>query len=323
MRSPASTRCRGPTCTPSRTTPTWRRTWRRIRPRARWSTSPRCSSSSSRRSRGGSPSICGRGTPLPDPVLALLGPDAGADRTRPQRLALLRACLRAHRQHMIERFGPYLELATIAETLGTPERIAYASDQFIHDLAVWYHLAWLGETVRRTRSAGGAPHRARPRVHAPAQRRELLDAHRRARGAGGAALPRARRARRSRAVGDPVRATRSSRCCSTSRARATRCPAWRCRSTRPTPAARRAPRWHVEEAVRVFTRAFGAPPAGCWPSEGAISAATLELLGRAGGFRWAASSSRGAARQPRAHRPAGGRRPARLQPALPPAPAPA
>ena len=50
-------------------------------------------------------------------------------------------------------------------------------------------------------------------------------------------------------------------------------------------------RWHVEEAVRVHTRAFGAPPAGCWPSEGAISAATLELLGTAGGFRWAASSS--------------------------------
>ena len=51
---------------------------------------------------------------------------------------------------MIERFGPYLELATIAETLATPERVGYASDQLIHDLAVWYHLAWLGETVRRT-----------------------------------------------------------------------------------------------------------------------------------------------------------------------------
>src|SRR2546429_3162581 len=43
---------------------------------------------------------------------------------------------RSQRQQMIERFGPYLELATIAETLGTLERVAYASDQFIHDLAV-------------------------------------------------------------------------------------------------------------------------------------------------------------------------------------------
>src|SRR5438477_3505422 len=87
------------------------------------------------------------GSPLPDPVLALLGPDPVP--TEPAaRLELLRTCLRAQRQQMIERFGPYLELATIAETLATPERVAYASDQFIHDLAVWYHLAWLGESVR-------------------------------------------------------------------------------------------------------------------------------------------------------------------------------
>src|SRR5205807_807863 len=89
------------------------------------------------------------GAPLPDPTLALLGPDP-VPMEPAQRLELLRGCLRAQRKQMIERFGPYLELATIAETLGTPERIAYASDQFIHDLAVWYHLAWLGETVRRT-----------------------------------------------------------------------------------------------------------------------------------------------------------------------------
>ena len=112
-----------------------------------------------------------QGTPLPDPVLALLGPEAvPADPA--QRLSLLRACLRAQRQHLIERFGPYLELATIAETSGTPERIAYASDQFIHDLAVWYHLAWLGETVRRTEPAGRDSDRPRPRFHAgPAPRR--------------------------------------------------------------------------------------------------------------------------------------------------------
>ena len=89
------------------------------------------------------------GASLPDPVLGLLGPDpVPTDPTT--RLDLLRACLRAQRKQMIERFGPYLELATIAETLATLERVTYASDQLIHDLAVWYHLAWLGETVRRT-----------------------------------------------------------------------------------------------------------------------------------------------------------------------------
>src|SRR5262249_11570143 len=47
---------------------------------------------------------------------------------------------------------------------------------------------------------------------------------------------------------------------------------------------------HIEEGVRVFTRAFGVRPLGCWPSEGAISRGTLELLDRAG-FKWAASST--------------------------------
>ncbi|MGA7825824.1 MAG: hypothetical protein WCA14_16685, partial [Steroidobacteraceae bacterium] len=94
------------------------------------------------------------GALLPDPVLALLGPGP-VPVDPPQRLALLRACLRAQRQQMIERFGPYLELVALAETLATPERIAYASDQLIHDLAVWYHLAWLGETVRRADPLAG------------------------------------------------------------------------------------------------------------------------------------------------------------------------
>src|SRR6185369_6183073 len=71
------------------------------------------------------------GNPLPDPVLALLGP-AQIPQAPAERLALTQACLRAQRKQMIERFGPYLELATVAATLATPERIGYASDQLIH-----------------------------------------------------------------------------------------------------------------------------------------------------------------------------------------------
>ena len=73
---------------------------------------------------------------------------------------------------MIERFGPYLELATIAETLATPERVGYASDQLIHDLAVWYHIAWLGETVRRADTRVTAL-TEQGRGFTPQQRREL------------------------------------------------------------------------------------------------------------------------------------------------------
>ncbi len=90
------------------------------------------------------------GAHLPDAVLRLLGPDP-VPSAPAERLDVLKACLRAQRKNLIERFGPFLELATIAETLATLERIPYASDQLIHDLAVWYHLAWMGETRPRDR----------------------------------------------------------------------------------------------------------------------------------------------------------------------------
>jgi alpha-amylase/alpha-mannosidase (GH57 family) len=225
------------------------------------------------------------GAPLPDPVLGLLGSDPLPTESAP-RLALLNACLRAQRKQMIERFGPYLELATIADTLATPERVAYASDQFIHDLAVWYHLAWLGETVRRADPLV-ARLTERGRDFSAAQRRELLalicDLV-------AQVVPRFRRlAERGQCelsvtpYAHPIipllldfRSARDT------------VPDMPLPEHPGYPGGTARAEWHVEEAIRVFTGTFGERPAGCWPAEGAISAATLELLA-AHGFRWAAS----------------------------------
>jgi alpha-amylase/alpha-mannosidase (GH57 family) len=227
------------------------------------------------------------GAPLPDPVLALLGPDP-ISRDPAERLELMRACLRAQRKQMIERFGPYLELATIAETLATPERVAYASNQLIHDLAVWYHLAWLGETVRRSHPVATAL-TTQGRAFTEGQRRELLTLIAEQ---VSSVVPRYRRlAERGQCelsvtpYGHPIVPLlldfQSARDAVPSM---------------PLPqhssyagGAERAA-WHIEEGIRVFMRAFGIRPAGCWPSEGAISRGTLELLDRAG-FKWAASST--------------------------------
>jgi len=227
------------------------------------------------------------GSPLPDPVLGLLGPDP-VPRDPPARLELLRACLKAQRRQMIERFGPYLELATIAETLGTPERIAYASDQFIHDLAVWYHLSWLGETVRRVDPLV-ARLTERGRDFSPEQRRELLAL------IGelvGQVVPRYRQLAESgqcelsvTPYGHPIlpllldfRSARDA------------VPAMVLPEHAAYPGGAARASWHIAESIRIFTRAFGARPAGCWPAEGAISGRTLELLAAAG-FRWSASSA--------------------------------
>ena len=228
------------------------------------------------------------GVPLPDPVLALLGPDP-VPGDPAQRLALLRACLRAQRTQMIERFGPYLELATIAETLGSADRICYASDQFIHDLAVWYHLAWLGETVRRSEPLV-ARLTERGRGFSSGERRDLLSLVGRLIGE---VVPRYRALAASGRVelsvtpyAHPIlpllQDFRSAR---------EALPALPLPEHAAYPGGRERAVWHIEEALRVFTRIFGSRPAGCWPAEGAVSAATLELLASVGGFRWAASSS--------------------------------
>jgi len=228
------------------------------------------------------------GSPLPDPVLGLLGP--GPVPTEPAaRLELLRACLKAQRKQMIERFGPYLELATIAETLGTPERVAYASDQFIHDLAVWYHLAWLGETVRRADPLV-ARLTERGRDFSAPQRRELL---RLIAELIAQVIPRYRQLAERGQIelsvtpyGHPIIPLLLDFQCARDAVPAMTLPH---HARYPGGAARAT--WHIEEALRVFTRAFGIRPAGCWPAEGAISAGTLELLASVGGFRWAASSA--------------------------------
>jgi alpha-amylase/alpha-mannosidase (GH57 family) len=228
------------------------------------------------------------GSPLPDPVLSLLGP-APVPAEPAARLELLRACLKAQRKQMIERFGPYLELATIAETLGTPERVAYASDQFIHDLAVWYHLAWLGETVRRADPLV-ARLTERGRDFSALQRRELLTL------IGelvGQVVPRYRQLAERGQIelsvtpyGHPIIPLLLDFHCARDAVPGMTLP----HHARYAGGAARAT-WHIEEALRVFTRAFGIHPEGCWPAEGAVSAGTLELLASVGKFRWAASSA--------------------------------
>ncbi len=64
---------------------------------------------------------------------------------------LLSACFRCNYSKMIEPFPPYLRLSQIHTRLQEdPATLAaYASGQYLADLLVWYHLAWIGESVRR------------------------------------------------------------------------------------------------------------------------------------------------------------------------------
>jgi alpha-amylase/alpha-mannosidase (GH57 family) len=226
------------------------------------------------------------GAALPDPVLALLGP--GQLPQGAERLELLHACLRAQKKNMIERFAPYLELAQLAESFATPARIGYASDQFMHDLAVWYHLAWVGETVRRTDPLIAAL-TDQGRAFTAVNRRDLLALVGRLIAS---IIP------RFRALADAGRCELSLTpyghpilplLIDFNAARQAQPAAALPRQGSYAGGAERAA-WHMREGIRVFTEAFGNRPIGCWPSEGAVSEETLKLIERFE-FRWTASST--------------------------------
>jgi alpha-amylase/alpha-mannosidase (GH57 family) len=226
------------------------------------------------------------GTALPDPVLASLAP-AGLPSAPDARIALVQACLRAHRVNLIERYPDYQRLADLAPALATRETIGYSNDQYLRDLAVWYHIAWLGETVKRG-DARVAALIERGRDFGAEHCRTLLEL------IGeliGGVLPRYRRLMEQGRIelsaspyGHPIlpllidfQAARES------------VPDASLPHSARYPGGLERAGWHMDESRAVFTRVFGRAPQGCWPSEGAISTATLALFEQRG-VRWAASS---------------------------------
>lgn len=225
------------------------------------------------------------GEPIRDPVLALL--TAGGIPQDPKlRAAAIRACLKANRERLIERFEPYNNLVDLAATFLEQDAAAYASHQFVLDLAVWYHLAWLGETVRL-----GDPRAqeliAKEKDFTAADCRQLIEI------IGdviAALLPRYRRLLGSGQVelsltpyGHPILPLMLDFASAHEALPSLELPA-----EREYPGGEDRARWHIARAIQTFVEAFGVRPRGCWPAEGSVSRATLALLDDFG-FDWTAT----------------------------------
>jgi len=221
-----------------------------------------------------------------DPVLAALASPA-LPVGREERLILIKACLRANEARLIHRFPAYRRLAEMAGWITRhPEALAYLGDSFLADLLVWYHLAWLGETVRRTDA------RVKHLLEKGAQytlhdRRTLL-------GVIGELLSRviARYARLAERGQVELSVTPYAHPILPLLLDFTA--AHEAAPEAPLPLTPRYPggieraRWHIREGIHAFERHFGRRPSGCWPSEGSVSAAAAALLAEEG-FSWAAS----------------------------------
>ena len=86
---------------------------------------------------------------LSDPLLAALA-DPVLPVNEESRKQLIKNCLRANEKRLINRFPAFSKLADIARQIDEhPQMMRYLNNQYLVDLVVWYHLAWLGETVQR------------------------------------------------------------------------------------------------------------------------------------------------------------------------------
>lgn len=224
--------------------------------------------------------------PIGDPLLdALAAPELGADPGG--RDELLRACLRLNRARMVEPFPVFaalLELAASAVATGAGARCF--SDEFMQDLLTWYHLAWLGASVREGDPRVSAL-LARGRAFRYADRRDLVGVvHDCIAGLSGRYRALAAAGQIEISVspwGHPIlpllidfhsaRESQPELCLPVN-------------GTYPNGLERA--RWHLARARQSAEDYFGITPAGCWPSEGALSQTALAEIASAG-YTWTAT----------------------------------
>jgi len=226
------------------------------------------------------------GKAIRDPLLAALaGPvlPSGVE----ERISLIKACRRANETRVIQRFEPYQKLVEMAGWFKEhPNGMMYVDDQFLVDLVVWYHLAWLGETVRRSNllvkklqeKAGG--YTLQDRHDLMTLLGELLS------GILGRYAALADRGQVELSVSPyahPIMPLLLDL-----RSATEAMPKIELPGLESYPGGEERVRWHLREAINTFEQYFGFKPEGCWPSEGSISRSLLPLLSEYG-FHWAAS----------------------------------
>ncbi|MBF0281189.1 MAG: glycoside hydrolase family 57 [Zetaproteobacteria bacterium] len=85
---------------------------------------------------------------MPDPLLAALAHDQTLYSTD-ERALILKSCFRLNHERNLHRYPAFSRLWHIAEHTKQHNAHHYLSNQYFADLVTWYHLGWLGETVRK------------------------------------------------------------------------------------------------------------------------------------------------------------------------------
>jgi alpha-amylase/alpha-mannosidase (GH57 family) len=224
-----------------------------------------------------------------DPLLRLLAEPDLNRLTAGERKLLVNSCFRTNHVSMIEPFPSYKRLHDLFRVVEGRDDTAqaYLSGAYFSDLITWYHLAWAGETERRrqpllaelmTKGEGfTADDRKRLVALIGAAVRGIIPRYRALAASGQIELSTTPYTHpiapllidfASAREAEPKAELPVASCYPGGRARTTA---------------------QLESALLSHAVRFGAPPAGVWPAEGAISNAFLKLLAGAS-CRWTAAS---------------------------------
>ncbi|MCG6900672.1 MAG: glycoside hydrolase [Gammaproteobacteria bacterium] len=221
-----------------------------------------------------------------DPLLAALVSHV-LPVSKDQRMELVSACLRANKLRSIKRFEPYQKLAEMAGWFHEhPSGMLYIGDLFITDLLVWYHLAWMGETVRRNnkliqqlmeKGTGFTLHERRELVKLIGELlSSVIDRYRELAEDGHIELAMSPYAHPIMPLLLDIDTAKEAM------------PDVQMPHLSAYPGGEERASWHLKEGIATFKQFFGKRPNGCWPSEGGVSMASLSQLEEFG-FTWAAS----------------------------------
>ncbi len=88
-----------------------------------------------------------------DPLLAMLGEASLEVVSQAQCQLIIESCFKSHHEKMLAPYAQYQRLYNLYQVASQVEsnlNLDYFSVQYKADLLVWYHLAWMGESVRRS-----------------------------------------------------------------------------------------------------------------------------------------------------------------------------
>ncbi|OIO72710.1 MAG: glycoside hydrolase family 57 [Zetaproteobacteria bacterium CG1_02_53_45] len=226
----------------------------------------------------------GKITELNDPLLASLAEKTGHF-NKAERAYLLESCFRLNHERNLHRYPDFSRLWNMAEHAKNNDALEYLGDSFFTDLVTWYHLAWLGETVRQ-RNFVARRLLEKARNFSYQDRRDLLTLI-------ASLLSEIPATHRQLVKSGKVELTTTPYAhpiiplmLDFNTARETVTDAMI--PNEPYPGGRERAQDHINLAKKSHMHTFGLEASGCWPAEGAVSDQTLALLGQSG-FTWCAT----------------------------------